>query len=168
MKLPAAIVGSILAAGCASAGSTRPSDASVSPVARSTLVDDARIGDAPDHFSYVGHWEHVTGRHDGRLNGTSSRSWHAGDNIILSYVGSELRLYGVTGPNGGNAAIAIDGRYYGTANFYSQRLRTHALVFSVPALGEGVHTMGVLVAQTPGYPRRRYVNVDSVTVLHAR
>jgi hypothetical protein len=131
-------------------------------------IDDARIGDTPEHFAYVGRWQHVSGRHDGRMNGTSSRSWHSGDNIILTFTGSELLLYGVTGPNGGKAAVAVDGKYYGTANFYSPHLHAHKLVFSVPPLGEGVHTIGLLVSRTPNYPHRSYVNVDSVTVLHVR
>lgn len=166
MRLSIAIAGSIVVAGCVG---TRPSTrATLPPFAgrvRSTLIDDARTGDTPEHFSYVGHWEHVRDRHDGRIDGTSTRSWHAGDNVIFTYIGFGLLVYGVTGPNGGNAAVSIDGVYQGTANFYSSQVRTHRLVFTAPPLAEGVHTIGLVVSHTPNYPHRNYVNIDSVTVL---
>jgi hypothetical protein len=169
MKVACAIAGCILVAGCGSGESPAQSNPAASAhIARSTIIDDAQMGDTPGHFSYVGRWEHVRGRHDGRMNGTSSRSWHAGDNLVLAYIGNELLVYGVTGPNGGNASVSIDGRYYGIANFYSTHLQAHRLVYSVPPLGEGIHTIGLLVSYTPNYAHRRYVNVDSVTILHAR
>lgn len=169
MKVACAIAGCLMVAGCESAGSTAQSAPGASAqAAHSTLIDDAQMGDTADHFSYVGRWEHVRGRHDGRMNGTSSRTWHPGDTLVLAYIGNELFVYGVTGPNGGNASVAVDGRSYGTVSFYSSRLQPHRLVYSVPPLGEGVHTIGLVVSYTPSYRHRSYVNVDSVTVLHAR
>lgn len=145
-----AIVVLSLAAGCASGQST------------ARQADD--IDDASLH--YVGHWQHVRGRSDGRYSGTSSRSFHPGDYIVYTYQGSGFVLYGVSGPNGGNADVAIDGTFYGTAHFYSPRMQTHNVVFETPQLPEGTHTFGLVVARTPEYVHRNYVNIDSIQVLH--
>lgn len=130
------------------------------------FVDDARVGRALDHFAYAGAWEHLSARADGRYAATSTRSHHSGDSVTLPFEGSVVRLYGVRGPNGGSAAVGIDGEYYGEAAFYAPKKQAHALVFSSPPLPEGTHTLGLVVKLPPPGSHRAYVNIDDAEVLH--
>ena len=146
-----------LLAACASSGAQRNAD---------ELLDDSRAGQSLGYFSYVGHWEHLSNRHDGRYGGTSSRSRHSGDSVTLPFNGSMVRLYGVRGPNGGQADVAIDGQYYGTTSFYSPHKEVHALVFASPQLAQGTHALGLVVKLPASGSHRAYVNIDEVEVLH--
>lgn len=130
------------------------------------LVDDARVGQALNHFAYTGQWERESMHADGRYGATSTRSHHSGDSVTLPFDGSAVRLYGVRGPNGGFAAVGIDGQYYGDAAFYAPKKQAHALVFSSPPLSEGTHTLGLVVKLPPPGSHRAYVNIDDVEVLH--
>jgi hypothetical protein len=131
---------------------------------RAMLVDDAQRGQSLNHFAYTGHWEHLTGRRDGRLDGTSSRSHYAGDSAILTFIGSSVRIYGVRGPNGGEAHVAIDGRYYGTASFLAPQKQVHAVVFVSPQLSPEPHAVGIVVKGDPAGSHRAYVNIDGAEV----
>lgn len=134
---------------------------------RTLIVDDAQQGQSLAHVAYSGRWEHLRGRRDGRFDGTSSRSYYARASLVVPFSGSAVRVYGVRGPNGGNAAIAIDGRYYGSANFFAPRKQVHALVFESPQLHRTVHTLGLLVRGDTTGSHRAYVNLDSIEVLEA-
>lgn len=129
-------------------------------------VDDASTGQSVDHFSYRGQWEHTRDRNDGRYKGTSSRSRHSGDSVVLPFDGSVVRIYGIRGANGGNAAIGIDGQYYGMADFFSPRKQVHALVFESPPLRDGTHALGLVVRGDVRTSHHAYVNIDEVQVLH--
>lgn len=127
------------------------------PLAYRFVDDAARTGG----FSFVGGWERVVGKRDGRSGGTSTRSFRIGASATLPFTGSAVRIYGVTGPNGGTAAVTLDGRSYGTATFYSATEKTGAVVFQSPALADGKHQLSLLVEPPPaGSAARGYVNVD--------
>jgi hypothetical protein len=134
--------------------------------ARAISIDDARVGQALNHIDYTGTWEHVGGRADGRFRGTSTRSRNAGDAIVVPFDGVLLHLFGVRGPNGGSAVVAIDGQYVGTADFYAPQKHTHVLVFASPLLTPGTHTLGIVVHGDPSGSKRVYVNIDEVEVLN--
>lgn len=163
MRLAWAIICFFLISGC---GARQPAQDPASAAA-STEIDDSEIGTAPARFMYHGQWEHVSGRIDGRAFGTSSRSFHAGDTAILTYRGTGLQLFGVTGPNGGNATVAIDGHTYGIANFFSAHKHVHALVFKSPSMLDATHTFGLIVNHRGEYPHRGFVNIDSIRVVNA-
>ena len=133
---------------------------------RAILIDDSHVGQALNHIDYTGTWEHVRGRADGRFQGTSTRSRRAGDALVVPFDGVLLHLYGVRGPNGGSAVVAIDGQYYGTADFYAPKKQTHVLVFASPPLTAGTHTLGIEVHGDPNGSNRIYVNIDEVEVLN--
>jgi hypothetical protein len=133
-----------------------------------TFVDDSVVGKALlGHFDYVGSWQHVRGKHDGRSDGTSTRSTHTSDVAIFRFVGTRVRIYGVLGPSGGRAGIALDEKStsVGPADFYAPRLRTNALVYQSPALPYGMHNVSIVVWGTRD-PRGRfyYVNIDGAQV----
>ena len=113
-------------------------------------------------FTYDGRWEHVTGRFDGRTNGSSSRSFRPGSRAALAFRGRFIRLYGVVGPGGGRGAVDIDGRTMQTVDFYAKTKAVHRLVYSSPPLGTGPHhlTLSVVPDRTAPAGRSRYVNID--------
>jgi hypothetical protein len=120
---------------------------------RSTKVDGA---------VYAGHWEFVSKRTDGRYQGWSARSFHAGDSITIVFFGRRLRIFGVTGKNGGNALVVVADEPLKTAYFTSSVKKTHQLVYDSGALPDRVHSASVVVTNPP--TRRGYVNVDEIEV----
>lgn len=157
MKRSAVVTTLAVLAACASSGAQRNAD---------ELLDDSRTGQSLGHYSYSGRWQHLSNRSDGRFDGTSSRSHHPGDSVTVPFNGSMVRVYGVRGPNGGDAAVGIDGQYYGMATFYSPRKQAHALVFASPDLPEATHTLGLVVKFSMPGSHRGYVNIDEIEVLH--
>jgi hypothetical protein len=129
-----------------------------------TVVDDAMVGKALlGRFDYVGSWQHVRGKQDGRSNGTSTRSTHTGDVAIFRFTGTRVRIYGVRGRSGGRAGIALDEASTGgrPVEFYAPLLEPHVLVYESPVLPAGVHTVSIAVWGTRDqHGRFYYVNVD--------
>lgn len=159
MDKSVAVLALAMVAACSSGGR---------PKAQASFVDDARSGQGIGLFQYTGRWEHLSGHNDGRFFGTSTRSRYAGDDIILPFDGTAVRVFGVRGPNGGSATVAIDGRYYGSAEFFAPHIETHALIFASPTLKDGTHTLGLVVRGDARVPHRLYVNLDGVEILHDR
>jgi hypothetical protein len=131
------------------------------------VIDDAVTGKALlGRFDYIGKWQHVTGKFDGRTDGTSTRSTHVGDVAVLGFTGTRVRLFGVLGPSGGRAGIALDDESTGhPVDFYAPHIRTDALIYQSPVLRRGIHTVTVVVWGTRD-PRGRYyyVNLDGAEV----
>jgi len=123
-------------------------------------VDDAQAAGGTG-FQFAGGWERVVGQNDGRSHGTSTRSFRIGATATLVFVGRAVRVYGVGGPNGGTAAITLDGRSYGTANFATPKKAPGFVVFDSPPLAPGTHRLSLIVAPPPaGSTGRGYVNID--------
>jgi hypothetical protein len=156
VKSAVLVLGLATLAACSSGGATAN---------HIVVADDSQRGQSMNHFAYTGHWEHLSGRNDGRFEGTSSRSRYAGDSAIFTFIGSVVRIYGVRGPNGGDAGIGIDGRYYGTASFYAPKKEPHALVFVSPPLTPAPHVVGLVVKGDAGNSHHAYVNIDGAEVL---
>lgn len=135
---------------------------------RVTFIDDSVVGEALlGHFDYVGSWQCVRGKHDGRSDGTSTRSTHTSDVAIFRFVGTRVRIFGVLGPSGGRAGIALDEKSttVGPVDFYAPRLRTDALVYQSPVLPYGMHTVSIVVWGTRDVRGRfYYVNIDGAQV----
>ena len=161
MNRIAVLAGLIVLAACAPSGARHNTALTDSPL----HIDDARAGESLERIAYNGPWEHITAQADGRYRATSSRSRHPGASIVIPFNGSIVRVYGVRGPNGGQAAVGIHGGFYGTAEFYAPQKRVHALVFESPALAAGTHTLGLVVKVSAAGPHRAYVNIDEIEVL---
>jgi len=133
-----------------------------------SVIDDAVTGKAMlGRFEYVGHWQRVSGKHDGRTNGTSTRSTRVSDVAILRFSGTRARIYGVVGPSGGQAGIALDGNSTGgkPVDFYAPHLRPHALIYQSPILPAGVHTIAIAVWGTRDERGHfYYVNIDGAEI----
>jgi hypothetical protein len=128
------------------------------------IIDDMAIGPGRNQLQYIGPWEHVRNRRDGRYAGTSSRSFQVGDAAIITFTGSHVRVFGVNGPNGGLANVAIDGRSLGTASFKARYKIVRAIDFQSPKLPSGMHTLALVVSGSPMH-ERAYVNLDAIEVL---
>jgi hypothetical protein len=131
-------------------------------------IDDAVVGKAlVGRFDYIGSWQHVHGKHDGRSDGTSTRSTHTGDVAIFRFAGTRVRIYGVRGRSGGRAGIALDEASTGgrPVDFYSPRLEPHALIYQSPVLRRGFHTVSIDVWGTrDARGHFYYVNIDGAEV----
>jgi hypothetical protein len=138
--------------------------AGVAGTPRVIAVDDAVVGKALlGRFDYVGSWQHVSVKHDGRSNGTSTRSTHIGDVAIFRFTGTRVRIYGVRGRSGGRAGIALDEASTGgrPVDFYAPQLEPHALIYESPRLPAGLHTVSIAVWGTrDARGRYYYVNID--------
>lgn len=132
------------------------------------VIDDDVTGKAMlGTFDYIGKWQHVRGKFDGRTDGTSTRSTHTGDVAVLSFSGTRVRLFGIVGPSGGRAGIALDQTSTGgrPVEFYAPKIRTHALIYQSPVLPAGVHTVTLAVWGTrDAKGRYYYVNIDGAEV----
>ncbi|MEO7038535.1 MAG: hypothetical protein ABI186_00720 [Candidatus Elarobacter sp.] len=129
------------------------------------VVDDAQRGPGLEQFNFIGHWERIRGRRDGRAAGTSTRSPHPGDSFAIAFRGYRFRLYGVSGPNGGRGILDLDNNGTATTlDFRSPRKRTHVLLYTSPVLAEGLHGIAVIVDAPRLHAPRAYVNIDSIEI----
>ncbi len=140
------------------------------PVAARTsvVVDDGETGKALlGRFDFVGKWQLVRGKRDGRTNGTSTRSTRTGDVAVLGFSGTRVRIFGVLGPSGGRAGVSLDGASTGGTpiDFYAPRIQTHALIYESPILPPGIHTVTLVVWGTRDERGRfYYVNIDGAEI----
>ncbi len=129
-------------------------------------INDASRGVGLYRFNFVGRWERVRGRHDGRWGGTSTRSPYFGDSVSAAIKGYRFRLYGVSGPNGGHGILGLDKHAkFAMLEFYSARKHTHVLLYTSPILAQGLHAIAISVNGTHDRRSRgTYVNIDSLEV----
>jgi hypothetical protein len=131
------------------------------------VIDDAADGAAlPGRFEYIGTWQHVRGKFDGRSFGTSTRSTRLGDVAIVRFDGTRIRLYGVRGPSGGRAGVALDFVSTGApVDFYAPTVTPHSLIYASGTLAPGVHTLSIAVWGLHDVRARSYyVNIDDAEV----
>ncbi len=140
-----------------------PAAADVEVAYQSVDDDVATSSRSGAAFAYEGKWKNVRVA-DGRSGASSTRSFHTGDVATMHFDGRLVRIYGVTGPTGGAASIAIDGRVVGVGSFYTPKKSVDALVFQSSTLPAGEHTVTVTVeAPSPQAPRRHFVNIDGAS-----
>jgi hypothetical protein len=85
---------------------------------------------------------------------------HIGDSAVITFVGTRIDIYGVTGPNGGVASAALDGQYLGNVNFRSPLKHVRARVFTVTGLTAMAHSFALVVSGSKREHHRAYVNID--------
>jgi hypothetical protein len=131
-----------------------------------TMIDDSDVRPGPDRFVYEGHWEHLTVRRDGRSLGTSSRSFHPGDRAVVWFRGTQIRLYGVVGPKGGYANVALDGNPQDERpDFYAPAIHPGVLLYVSPVLEQREHILAITVSGVRDtHGGGDYVNLDDAAV----
>jgi hypothetical protein len=139
---------------------------SAGPPPRTLEIAGDERGAGFERLWYSGHWAFVRDERDGRYRGGSARSFHPGDAVSFLFRGRGFRVYGVTGPTGGDAVVVIPGKKPQSIAFYSPGKRVHALLYASPRLPSAAHSASLVVAPPPAaHPRRRYVNVDDVEII---
>jgi hypothetical protein len=118
-----------------------------------------------EHIFYSGHWEFVSNRKDGRFAGSSARSFHTGDSLTILFRGNRLRIFGITGPNGGRGSVLIAGRKEHIVLFRSRVKQTHKLIFDSGKLRGNLQSAGVVVMAPEPSRSTGYVNIDELEVL---
>lgn len=157
-SLAVALCGGLTSTGTADAANAAP---------HVTVIDDALAGEMiVGRFDYIGSWQHVRGKGDGRSNGTSTRSTRLGDVAILRFSGTRVRIFGVRGPSGGRAGIALDEKSTGgPVDFYAPRVEPHSLIYESPVLAPGIHTLSIIVwGMRDERGRYYYVNLDGAEI----
>lgn len=74
---------------------------------RVSTVDDRMTGTGDNRFHYTGRWTSAAG--DGYHRGTHSWSNQPGSSAEIRFTGTQIRLYGGTGPDAGVGRVSIDG-----------------------------------------------------------
>jgi hypothetical protein len=118
----------------------------------SYTIDDAQQGTGIDRFSYSGTgWSHraVALTPPGQpYQGTVSTDSTTGDTASMTFNGTQLRFYGVTAPDGGQATVSLDGHTTATIDFYSPAQTGDVLLWTSPVLPTGTHTFTLRVTGT--------------------
>lgn len=116
--------------------------------------------------SFKGRWEFVRNLRDGRFQGSSVRSFHAGDCLSFIFNGGQFHIYGVAGPRGGYALVSIPGRKNHVVNFYAPVKRTHVLLYASPTFPPGIHSAALVVERSrDSRSVGTYVNVDELEIV---
>jgi hypothetical protein len=114
-------------------------------------------------MTFVGHWERVRYRYDGRTDGASARSFHFGDMLKIAWRGRLVRIFGITGPTGGHAVVVSTSEPDRTIDFYSPVKRTHVLLYQSPPEPLVPHDTEIInVSKHDPQSRGTYLNIDEV------
>lgn len=149
------VIGALFIAAAGGCGQ-RPSNERVAPAPSSTNAKSVLS------VRYLGKWQFISHRRDGRFQGRSVRSFHSGDTITVVFFGTRFRIYGIRGVNGGLASVVIPGKAPAQISFYAPAKQTHVLLYDSGPLHGTIQTAGIVVA-TPAPPRQAgYVNIDQI------
>src|SRR5207248_1803418 len=111
-----------------------------------STVDDGMQGDIANTLIYTGTgWTHCTNCGD---DGTLSDDATAGDTATVTFTGTRVALYGVSGPGQGIAALSISGGTETLVDSYNPVASRFQLLWASPPLEPGQHTLQVRVTGT--------------------
>ena len=127
-----------------------------------TIVQNNVLGSGLDEFNYVGAWLHG----DGSLTDPSGNSYSSlpGDQVSLSFVGTQIRYFGVVDLQQGMGNVSVDDGEETVVDFYSA-VRAFKLLWESPKLPHGKHTFRLEVSGHKN-PNARYfwIGVDRVEI----
>jgi hypothetical protein len=107
----------------------------------STVLDDGSRT-----LRYTGNWSRQADPTAHR--GFVSEPVRPGARVVFSFVGSQARVYGHTGPNNGRVTIIVDGRAPLTVDTYSPLARAQQSWFDTGVLKRGMHRVELRYAGT--------------------
>ncbi|MEU9887534.1 glycoside hydrolase family 2 TIM barrel-domain containing protein [Sphaerisporangium sp. NPDC051011] len=111
-------------------------------------VDDRVTGTGTNQFNYRGAWQSCTGCGAELYAGTNSWDNVAGDDVTVTFVGTQIRLYGVRDTVHGRGAVSIDGGAETQVDFYNATRQGDVLLWTSPVLPSGTHTFRLRVTGT--------------------
>jgi methyl-accepting chemotaxis protein len=102
-------------------------------------VHNSDFGDGINQLDYRGQWKHSRGNLDG--DAPNSYTGFPGDTATLRFIGTQVDVYSVRGPNHGTVEISIDGQPPVECDQYAEPRSPGHLLFQSPQLGRGEHTL---------------------------
>jgi hypothetical protein len=127
------------------------------------VVGAASRGQGLNRLSYAGRWQFVDRTFDGRFHGQSARTFHAGDEVTLFFKGTQLRIFGITGPNGGAARVSFGGDAGDKiVTFFSEKKHAHTVIYSSGFLTSGWRLARLVVLAPNGIHRRECRRVRNI------
>ncbi len=127
----------------------------------SVTVDDA-VTSGTNRFAYSGTWVTCGGCNAGAYQGSFRYAPFSGASLTFTFTGSQAALKGFKEPQGGIAAVSVDGGSSSDVSFFasSQSLST---VYTTPVLANGSHVVTLsFTGRTQGSSAT--INIDSATV----
>ena len=117
-----------------------------------TTIDDSVQGTGLNQFNYTGTgWSHCTScdsNNYGFYNASNSWDSTANDAVSVTFTGTQIKFYGVTGPAHGIGAVSLDGGAETNIDFYAATNAGNTLLYTSPVLASGQHTLKVRVTGT--------------------
>jgi len=128
-----------------------------------TTVQDYVIGSGINEFDYHGRWEHAVGNVE--ADGSDSFSSIPGDTVLMRFVGTRVRLFGVGAQNHGTAEVSVDDGPAFVVDEYAEERQPGTLYWESPLLSRGEHVLCLRVTGRAN-PRSKYywVTVDYVEI----
>ncbi|HOJ10144.1 MAG TPA: PA14 domain-containing protein [Clostridiales bacterium] len=115
-------------------------------------------------LEYKGSWTYLQNQKDAYM-GDLHVSNDKDASFKFSFNGTKIKLYGVKGPDKGNAIIKLDGKEQ-TVNLFSYTTQNNAIIYASTELKEGPHTLEVKVSGSKYFWSKGYsVAVDRVDVM---
>ncbi|MGH3601391.1 MAG: hypothetical protein ACRDQH_14150, partial [Pseudonocardiaceae bacterium] len=162
-----AVAGLAMAGGAAGKPSHLVVKGQAAATSQTITVDDAIQGTGVDQFNYVGSdWGHAGGEGApaNPYDGTNSWANAAGDKVTFTFVGTQIKFYGITDPGHGIGAISIDGGTPTNIDFYSAERTGNVLLWTSPVLPSGTHTLTLSwTGQKNAASTGTFITADRVT-----
>jgi hypothetical protein len=125
-----------------------------------TTIVATKLDDRATQVSYIGIWSQIAG--SSYFSNTSTFTTSAGLEARLSFTGSSVKWYGVTGSDHGKADVFIDNVLEATVDLYSAS-RFTGVVYSKSGLSSGTHTIKIVVRSDRNPSATgNYVEVDAL------
>jgi hypothetical protein len=114
-------------------------------------------------FTYTGTW--LTSTSSAKFQGDDHYSDVTGSTFSITFKGTSLLLYGARAPYHGIAAVSVDGGPELDIDLYAATRVDQALLFTVPTLANGTHTVRVRVTGRKNAASTEFlVNADRVDI----
>jgi len=133
------LVAGALAAGLVSV----PGAAQAAPVVTAT-IEDTNIGTGQNQVSYAGTWIQCGGCSPATLNNSYRYSLTLGSTATIRFTGTQIRIFGIKEPQGGQARVNIDGAPSTPVETFAFT-SSAALVYTSQVLVNGTHTATLTV-----------------------
>ncbi len=143
---PVSIVGSSFTA-VAKAGSvtTYVIDGATYTPAGVVSINDNTTGTGVNQFHYSGNWLYSNNNMTGAYQNDNHWSYTKDDTYTIKFTGAQAVVYGSVSPNGGIAAISVDGGSETEVDLYALTRSDDVFLFATPTYSGGEHTLKVRV-----------------------
>ncbi|MEV6013287.1 alpha-L-fucosidase [Streptomyces sp. NPDC051976] len=104
------------------------------------------IDDSDPAVAYTGPWN--TSNPGGCYKGTCHNSQTAGNTATVTFTGTGITWYGITGTDQGTATVSVDNGPPTTVNLYASSRSTNTPVYTSKGLSNATHTLKVTATST--------------------